>query len=274
MMEGMIMGWSRTLPAGAILVLLSSLATAKADPMAYMGTDTGEFGTIDLTTGVFSLLGNSGQTLAGMAVDGGKLFASAYHTASGTLFNINPANGMLTTVGSSGVDIDDFGSTTSGLFGVGVNGNLYSFNASNGAATLIGPTGIGFGSWRGLSTNSSNLYFADGIALYTLNTSTGAATLIGDMGGGVEIGALLEEGGVLYGGEEEPSLQIDTLDPVTGLATSGPPLTGATGHFYALAPSPIPTPPPPVPEPATFGLLGVGIGGLAILRRGKRRSPT
>ena len=241
--------------------------------MAYMGTDTGEFGTIDLTTGVFSLLGNSGQTLAGMAVDGGKLFASAYHTASGTLFNINPANGMLTTVGSSGVDIDDFGSTTSGLFGVGVNGNLYSFNASNGAATLIGPTGIGFGSWRGLSTNSSNLYFADGIALYTLNTSTGAATLIGDMGGGVEIGALLEEG-VSYGGEEEPSLQIDTLDPVTGLATSGPPLTGATWHFYALAPSPIPTPPPPVPEPATFGLLGVGIGGLAILRRGKRRSPT
>jgi hypothetical protein len=239
--------------------------------MAYMGTDTGEFGTIDLTTGVFSLLGNSGQTLAGMAVNGGKLFASAYHTTLGALFNVNPANGALTTLGNSGVDIDDFGSTTSGLFGVGVDGNLYSFNPSNGAATLIGPTGIGFGIWRGLSTNSAILYFADGINLYTLNTSTGAATLVGNMGGGVEIGALLEEDGNLYGGEEEPALQVDTLDPGTGLATSGPPLSGATGHFYALAPSPIPTP-PSVPEPTSFGLLSVGILGLALLRWGQKPS--
>ncbi len=266
------MGWSRTLPAITAVALLSSLATANADPIAYMGTDTGEFGTIDLTTGSFSLLGNSGQTLAGMAVAGGELFASAYHTALGTLFTVDPANGTLTTLGNSDVNIDDFGSTTSGLYAVGVNGNLYSFNATNGAATLIGPTGIGFGSWRGLSTNSSTLYFADGIDLYTLNTSTGAATLVGDMGGGVEIGALLAEGGVLYGGEEVPSLQIDTLDPATGLATSGPPLAGATGHFYALAPNPIPTSPPPVPEPATFGVLGVGIVSLAMLRRGKARS--
>jgi len=265
------MDHSRTLPVLAAAVLVSFVATAKADPIAYMGTDTGEFGTIDLTTGVFSLLGNSGQTLAGMAVADGKLFASAYHTASGTLFNVNQANGALTTVGISGIDIDDFGSTTSGLFGVGVNGDLYSFNPSTAAATLVGPTGIGFGSWRGLSTNSATLYFADGINLYTLNTSTGAATLVGDMGGGVEIGALLEEGGILYGGEEEPSLQVDTLDPVTGLATAGPPLTGASGHFYALAPYPIPTPPPPVPEPATLGLLGVGIAGVAALRLAKRR---
>jgi hypothetical protein len=229
------MGRSRKLSTVAMLVLLSSLATAKADPMAYTGTDTGEFGTIGLTTGAFSLLGNSGQTLAGMAVDGGKLFASAYHTASGTLFNINAANGSLTAVGSSGVDID-----------------LYTFNPSSGVATLIGPTGIGFGSWRGLSTNSATLYFADGINLYTLNTSTGAATRVGDMGGGVEIAALLEEGGVLYGGEEVPALQIDTLDP--------PPLVGATAHFQALAPSPLPPPPPPVSEPATFCLLGVNTG--------------
>ena len=194
-----------------------------------------------------------------MAVAGGDLFASAYHTSSGAVFSINPTNGALTTLGDSGVDIDDFGSTTGGLFAVGIDADLYSLNPSNGAATLIGPTGIGFGSWRGLSTNSSTLYFADGANLYTLNTSTGAATLVRDMGGGVELGAALEEGGVFYGGAEEPSLQVVTLDPVTGVATSGPPLTGATGHFYALAPNPIPT---GIPEPSTWAMMLAGFAGL------------
>jgi hypothetical protein len=252
--------------------LLSCVSiAAKAAPTAYMGTDTGEFGTIDLTTGAFSLLGNSGQTLAGMAVAGGELFGTAYHTSTGTLFTINPLSGVLTTVGNSGISIDDFGSTTSGLFAVGVNGNLYSISPTTGSGTLVGPTGIGFGSWRGLSTNSSTLYFADGTDLYTLNTSTGAATLIGNMGGGVEIGALLEEGGTLWGGEETPSLRVDTLDAATGLATLGPLLTGATGHFYALAPNPIPTSlQPSIPEPTTFSLLGIGLAGLVILRRSSR----
>ena len=79
------------------------------------------------------------------------------------------------------------------------------------------------------------------------------------MRGGVELGAALEEGGVFYGGAEEPSLQVVTLDPVTGVATSGPPLTGATGHFYALAPLPIPS---GVSEPSTWAMMLAGFAGL------------
>jgi hypothetical protein len=59
--------------------------------IAYMSAASGEFGTIDLDTGVFSSLGNSNATLAGMAVAGGALYASSYHTA-GKLFTIIPAN--------------------------------------------------------------------------------------------------------------------------------------------------------------------------------------
>jgi PEP-CTERM motif len=153
----------------------------------------------------------------------------------------------------------DFGSTTSGLFAVGFNRDLYSINPSTGAATLIGPTGLGLGTWRGLSTNSSILHFADGPNLYTLNTSTGAATLVGAMGGGFELGAILDEGGVLYGGSETPSLQVVTVGPATGAAASVAPLTGSTGHFYALAPNPITT---TVPEPSTWALLLIGFAGL------------
>lgn len=250
---------------GAALFTLSA-AGLKADNIAYMGTDTGQFGTIDLNTGVFSLLGNSGQTLAGMAVASATLFASSYHTAIGTLFSVNVTNGSLTPIGTSSLDYDDFGSTTSGLFAVGADANLYSINPATGASTLIGPTGLIILPFiRSLSTNSSTLYFADGVNLYTLSTTTGAATLVGNMGGPEE-GALLFEAGILYGGADSPAHNVDTLNITTGAATTGPALTGATGNFYALAPNPIPVS-SGTPEPGSWGLLGAGLTGLALLRR-------
>jgi hypothetical protein len=245
-------------------LLTFSAARLSADNIAFMGTVTGQFGTIDLNTGVFTLLGNSGQTLAGMAVANATLYATSYHTSTGTLYTVNPANGSLTVVGTSSVDIDDFGSTTSGLFAVGVNGDLYSINRLTGAATLIGPTGLTFGTWRSLSTNSSILYFADGANLYTLNTTTGAATLIGNMGGPEE-GALLLEAGILYGGENLPAFAVDTLNTTTGTATVGPSVTGTSSSFFALAPNPLPA---KTPEPTTLALLGAGVTVLAARKRG------
>jgi PEP-CTERM motif len=247
-----------------VLFLVLAVA-AKADNIAFMGTVSGEFGTIDLNTGVFNLLGNSGVTLAGMAVANATLYGSSYHTSTGILYSINPTNGSLATIGTSSLDIDDFGSTTAGLYAVGVDANLYSINASTGAPTLIGPTGLGFGSWRSLSTNSSTLYFADGVNLYTLNTTTGAATLVGSMGG-PEMGAMLVEGGFLYGGQNTSGLFVDTLNTTTGLATIGPSVTGTSSSFFALAPNPLPT---STPEPSSLLLLGSGVLGLAGLVRRK-----
>ena len=248
------------------VVTMFGLCTVKADNIAYMGVDGGAFGTIDLNTGVFTFLGNSGQSLAGMAVDNGMLYGSSYHT-TGDLFTINPANGSLTSIGTSNLDYDDFGSTTSGLYAVGTDANLYSINANTGAPTLIGPTGLSFGSWRSLSTNSSTLYFADGADLYTLSTSTGAATLVGNMGG-PEIGAMVMEGGVLFGGEETPALAVDALNTATGVATTGADLTGASsGIFYALAPNPL-----TVPEPSTWSMIAVGsVALLGMMLRKKQR---
>ncbi len=246
------------------LLLLLSAAVLKADNIAFMGTVSGDFGTIDLNTGVFSLLGNSGVTLAGMAVANATLYGSSYHTSTGTLYSINPTNGSLTTIGTSSLDIDDFGSTTSRLYAVGVDANLYSINAFTGAPTLIGPTGLGFGTWRSLSTNSSTLYFADGVNLYTLNTTTGAATLVGNMGG-PEMGAMLQEAGLLYGGANLPGLSVDTLDATTGAATTGPSVTGTSSAFFALAPNPLPS----TPEPSSLILMGTGILGFAGMIRRK-----
>lgn len=251
----------------AALALVTSLGIVcvKADNFAYMGVRGGGFGTIDLNTGVFSLLGNSGQQLAGLAVQNGTLYGSSWNTANGTLYSVNPANGNLTAIGSSAVTYDDLGSTTSGIFAVGTNANLYSINSANGAATLIGPTGLNVGNTVtgntiGLSTAASVLYFTDVTNLYSLNTTSGAATLIGNMGSD-QVAAMVFEGNSLYAGENSPSLQVDTLNSVTGAVTGGPSVTGTGNTFWGLAPD-------TVPEPSAISLLA--IGGLACVFRRRR----
>jgi hypothetical protein len=254
------------LPVSLAVLLIISAAGLKADTVAYAGSSNGDFGFIDLNTGVFTSVGNSGQTLAGLAVENGDIFATSYHTANGTLFHVDPSNGSLISIGTApGVDYDDFGSTTTGLYVVssGATQDLYSINPTTGAATLIGPTGLGYGSWRSLSTNSAALYFADGPDLYTLNVHTGAATLVGAFGNSAEMGAMLTEAGTLWGGDDTRNT-VDMIDPTTGAATLGPTPSGFSGAFYGLAPFPVPT---GVPEPGYLGLLGAGITTLVLFRR-------
>ena len=102
----------------AVTVILSAFSV-KADNMAYMAVyASGDFGTIDLDTGTFSLLGNSGQTPAGLDVANSTLYMASIY-GSGSLYTVNLADGSLTLVGSSGISYDDFGSTTQGLYAVG-----------------------------------------------------------------------------------------------------------------------------------------------------------
>jgi hypothetical protein len=164
-------------PAGGIACLivaglcLGASSVAKADTIAYMGDNGGNFGTIDLNTGVFSLLGKTAigglpqftEPLSGMAEANGTLYGASEGTNdNGQLYTINPTNGALTRVGTTGISYDDFGSTTTGFYAVDSFGALYSTNRANGAATLIGSTGLTLNAFRGISTNASSLYFAEG----------------------------------------------------------------------------------------------------------------
>lgn len=244
----------------AVVAICASAVSSHADDLAYMATNSGDFGTINLATGAFSLQGNFGQTLAGLAVVNSTLFGTSYNN-TGNLYSINPANGSLTLVGSSAIVIDDFGATTGGgLYAVSTSSNLYSINASTGAATLIGNTGLGLSGFRALSNNGGALYFADGTNIYTLNTTTGAATLVGSTGG-PGMGALLFLNGTLYGGADSPDIRVDTLNPGTGAATSGAAVTGTNGQFYGLA---------AVPEP--MSLVSEVLGGMMLFLLGRRKA--
>lgn len=241
------------------------LASAKADTDVYMSDKPGNFGTLDLNTGVFDPIGNMGVTMTGMDEQNGTLYGGEYQT--GNLYTINPITAAITLKGSSSEAYELFGGTPQGLFALGVDMNLYSVNAMTGAATLVGPTGLTLnGTWYGMSSGSSTLYFSDGPNLYALDTSTGASTLVGDMGG-PQMGAMLEEGGVLYGGNDNGTPSVDTINPLTGIATAGPDVTGPVVNFWALA-SEAPAGSTVPDATSSFSLLGaVCLGGLLIRRR-------
>ncbi len=156
-----------------IMLLIAPERGAKADDRAHAAVSDGTFGVVDLTTGAFSLLGNTGG-LVGLGEVGGKLYGIGLRNRGhcNTLYTVNPADGSLTLVGNGSACFGNFGSTTAGLFGLDYSMNLYSVDPTTGASALIGPTGLSLPFHGGLSNGSSTLYLTA-----ELNQFTGPATL-------------------------------------------------------------------------------------------------
>jgi hypothetical protein len=272
--------WKTVVCSIAAGLCLGATSVAKADTIAYMSANSGQFGatfgTIDLNTGVFSSLGNNlPVALSGMAEANGTLYgADEGTTNNGGFYTINPANGALTKVGTTGISYDDLGSTLTGVYAVDSFGKLYSINAATGAATPIGSGGIPVAGFSALSTNASTLYYADGNNLYTLNTTIGAATLIGSLGDSIQLTALLLENGTLYGTPDGNPLSVATVGPASGATTIGPDITGAgTGLITGLAPYPLAVPAPAIGHglPVVLAVGGVLFGAKLLERSRKRR---
>ena len=225
------------------LALLATFASSlKADDFAYMLGETGgasnAFGTLNLNSGAFTLIGNMGSGgFAGLGVANGVL----YTEQNGGLYSVNTSNASLTLVGGTvGNNIPVFGSTTSGLYGlVGVGSQnvitLVSISLA-GAVTQIGAVGVignGQGSYARLSTGSATLYMENNGALYTVNTSTGAATLVGT-DANFNANALLYENGSLYVGVN--GFGVGTINAGTGAIGIHSAILGGPNSFGGLAP--------------------------------------
>lgn len=256
---------SATLIAAVALPFLS--LSANASPTVYMQTAPGgPFGTINLGTGAFTAIGTPTVGLSGLGEYGGTVYAGSYLGDTATLYTVDTSTGAVTPVGApttlpGGMDL--FGSTLSGLYGISyTNADLYSFNPTTGAATLIGPTGAPVTGTTGLSDNSGALYYSSGYDVYSVNTTTGAATELGAMGGGIELGALIQIGGVEYAGEDSPAVTVDTLNITDGAATVGSAVTGTGSTFWGLAVIPQST-----PDAMPMWILGPVLAALAAVRR-------
>lgn len=225
--------------------LLAAFATSlEAGDLAYMLAETGgatnKFGTVDLQSGAFTLIGNMGAgTYAGLGVANGVL----YTEQNGGLYSVNVTNASLTLIGGTiGNNIPVFGSTTSGLYGIAPVGSqsvptLFSINSATGAVTSVGAVSVipnGGGAYAKLSTGSSTLYMENNGSLYTMSTTTGAATLVGTESGAFPVNALLFENGTLYVGAN--GFGVGTISVSTGQIEIHSAILGGPNFFGALAP--------------------------------------
>src|SRR5271157_4914342 len=84
------------MPVFAALLFLGLQPYAGADDFAYEATGNNNFGTIDLTTGAYTQIGNMGALLSGLGVAGGNVYGGIEGTSS--LERVNLATGALTLV--------------------------------------------------------------------------------------------------------------------------------------------------------------------------------
>lgn len=233
-----------------------------------------------MTTGSYTSLGNSGTTLAGL----GTLGTTLYGASGSTLYSVNPTNGSLTSIGTSGITYLNFAEAAGGLWAVGTDDNLYSIDASTGVATLIGATGLAASTqnWNSLASGEGSLFYDLMDGFYSLNSSTGTATFIGCGGNlvfgacsGPQMGAMALGDGTLYGVEDVVS-SIYTINTSTGQMTDTGVNPNVNGLAYlGLAPEISSTPPTgSVPEPATWAMMLIGFGAVGTALRFGRRART
>jgi len=251
------------LPAGTPPVMLTA--------SAYMLTTQDQgvqnpFGVVDLNSGAFTLIGNMGNGgYDGFGVANGTL----YTEQNGLLYSVNTANANLTLIGGvTGTPVlVTFGSTTTGLYGVGNTGSqtvatLFSINPQTGIMTAIGPLGAsavpnGGDAYVRLSVGSPTLYLEYNSNLFTINTTTGAATQVGTTdSNGYLTSVLLLEYGTYYVGFGSG---IGTINVATGQIDPHSSIFGPGVSPVAIAPDPLTTPTP------TLTLVANAEGGVATI---------
>ncbi len=238
-----------------VCAILLAAPGAMGGPIAYVAGVSGQWGEVDLSSGLFNSLGTSGAVLNGMVeMPDGQYLG---YDVNNNLDSIDPADGALTLIGSGGVTLDAIAVMSNGaLFGVSRNtADLYSIDPATGATTLIGATGLGTGGGDdSFTSDGTNLYFtyemgSDPAGLYLVNAATGNASLIG-MSGGPELEGSGFIGGAVYGFGSDNN--IYTVTTATGAATLSAALSSSLPGVNAAAPV-------DTPEPSTVGLMGLGL---------------
>jgi hypothetical protein len=261
----------KNLAVAAISAIVASLGTSSAVYAfaIFLSTSAGEIGTVNNTTGVFTLLGSGSTVFGDIALSQTNSLVGVTVLSNG-YYTINPSTGASTSAGNIGQVLNGLGfSSTGALFGTGGN-KFYSLDPTNGATTQVGGSISGFNSAGDIVFDAANNRFlatstaANSTTLFSITTA-GVATQIGDIGF-ANVYGLAFEGGTLFGYTDDRRLL--TINPASGSGTFLRNITGTTAQIYGVASQPVEV---PIPSQAAGALIFGAISAWK-LRFGKRKA--
>ena len=249
---------------------------ASADSVLY-ATDASsqQLFTLSTATASRTLVGDFGVSgfMADLTYDGHTDTLFGTTTQTDTLYSINRATGVASSIGPLGISLMHsiaFDNVNGILFGVSVfNSALYRISTSTGQAVMVGPTGISPGSPNtiyGLAFNPADNFLygcrsgpSDQGGLFRINTTTGQATFLFSSTIFSDL-AFHPETGVLYGVDNGLGLRpgaLFTIDLANGTTSR----IGSTDLGNGLGLEFV-----PVPEPSALSLLVVGVCMIRLAR--------
>jgi len=261
---------------GAAVIALGTLGKAQA--LSFLSTSTGQIGTIDTSTGIFTPFISNSQTFTDIALSNDdNLFGITFTE----LYSIDQSTGsssLIGNLGMAGANALGFAfSDDNQLFGAG-NSAFYTINTSTGATSLVANIPGFFSSGDIVFDPVNDRFLATSVDFETIPFTTtlfsisrnGTATQIGNIGFSNVFG-LFFENGTLFGYTDDR--QQLTIDLTTGAGTFDKNVTGGTGQIFGAASLPSTGPARPVPETGSvLGLLTVGaFGAVSALKRKQRQ---
>jgi hypothetical protein len=271
--------------------LAGAATSASAATILWIDDASSNIGTVNLTTGTATFVGNSnvGQTLTDIGFGGdGKLYGVSFNniyeldqtTGQGALAGpANPSNGMNALVGAPG----------GALYAASNSSNqLFAYDTATDVWSAFGGS-VGAGSAGDLAFSGGFLYEATigagGLSQLTRLTLSGSnitnSTVIGNFMFGAQsfnnVFGLASSGSTTYAvagttiySVNLATAQLTSVLNYAGLACSGATCLGAANGtaFFAESNGGV------IPEPSTWTMMLLGFGGLgAILRRARTSAP-